>query len=200
MRAFITITPPGELGHKIDEEIRDVARQFPMVAWDNPEKYHITLAFFKFLTAPELVYVRETLRDLAHDYSPFTLSVGNLAYLHKRHEDSIIFVDVVDQGKTLTALYKQLKLVLDKEKLFIRGRVELQIRIGRLRRTRYTHESKRILADLAKNEINPIGEFEVRALDIYESFYSRDENDTRYQLIESFPLGTHLLISKSMRG
>lgn len=188
MRAFIAITPPDELRGKIGEEIKDLTRKFPTITWDSPDKYHITLAFFKFLTVPELAFVRETLRDLAHDYSPFTLSVGNLAYLHKRHEDSIIFVDVVDRDKTFVTLYKQLKLILDKEKLFLRERVELQIRIGRLRRTRFPNESKRILASLAKNEINPVGEFQVQALDIYESLYSRDANDTRYQLIETFPL------------
>lgn len=188
MRVFIALSLPNELRQKIGEEIRDVTARFPMVTWDDPEKYHITLAFFKFLAEPEFVYVRETLRDLAREYPPFTLSVAGLGYFHKRHEDSIVFMDVIDQDKALAALYKQLKLELDREKLFLRERVELQIRIGRLRRTRFPHEGKRILADLAKNEINPIGEFQVRALDIYESLYSRDKNDTRYQLIESFPL------------
>lgn len=188
MRAFIAITPLNELRHKIGEEVKDLTRKFPTITWDGPEKYHLTLAFFKFLTPPELAFVREVLRDLTHDYTPFTLSVGGLSYLHKRHEDSIVFIDVQDTNKSLGALYKQLKLMLEKERLFLRERVELQIRIGRLRRTRYIHESKRILADLAKNEINPIDEFEVQALDVYESLYSRDENDTRYQLIESFPL------------
>lgn len=188
MRAFIALSLPEDSKNSIGNTIEKLSANFPEVRWEDKNKAHITLAFFKFITGDEITFIRNTLRDISQENKAFNLSVGPLSYFYKRHGDSIVYLDVLDPEEKLKPIYTELKKKLDSKKLFLPKRVDLHTTIGKVGKTRYPHELKKLLANLAKNEVPDIGEFPVKSLDFYESLFGRDENTSRYQLIESFPL------------
>lgn len=185
-RAFLAITPPIEIRQEISKIINILKSKFPAIAWENPEKIHLTLIFFGAIKDEKLSAVKSILSDLTKEQKQFELTIGNLSYFYKKHEDSIILLNINDQQGILRNFYQNLKEKLRKEEISIRERLSLHLTIGRLKRKRYPHEVKNILSQLGKEKIKTAGNFSVGYISLYESLYSKNLNTTEYRLLQSF--------------
>ncbi len=177
----------ADLKEEIGKIVGRLRKNEPTISWESPEKLHITIAFFPYLGTQHLAFTQSTLDFLANTHKTFNLKVTNLAYFYKRHENSIVFLGIEDPDKKLRAFYNNLKEKLGEEKLFLKERLDPYLTIGRLKRRRYIHETKEILADTTRNEITLNQEFEVASIDLYESLFRRDENTSQYRLVNRFP-------------
>ena len=188
IRAFLAITPPPQIKSNIAHIIKRLHTQFPFVRWENPQKVHLTLAFLGALSQEKLVKLRTVLKDITREVLPFELTVTNLSYFHKKHADSIVFLNVEDRTKALRSVYRTLMTQLTEERIFLPQRLAPHITIGRVKRTRFPHEVKNILHELSKVQDTTIERFTVDAIDLYESLYSKEVNTTQYRILQSFQL------------
>lgn len=188
IRAFIAIDLPNQTQEKIGQITHNFVKQFPQVRWELPEKMHITLAFLGALPDDKVNSVRPLLHHIAQNHTPFELTITDLSYFYKKHEDSLVYLDVVDREKNLQMLYRTLQKELENDQYSLPQRFTPHVTIGKLKRLRFPHEVKKILYDLAKFEIPQIENFSVTSIGLFESIYSKDVNTTRYKTIEIFPL------------
>lgn len=187
-RVFLAITPSIEIRQEISRIINILKNKFPDISWENPEKAHLTLVFFGAINNEKLSAVKSVLSDITKAQKKFELTIDNLSYFYKKHEDSIVLFDIKDQEELLRNFYQNLKEQLREKEISIRERISLHLTIGRLKRKRYPHEVKHILNQLLKEEIKPVGNFSVGEIFLYESLYSKNLNTTEYRLLQNFPL------------
>lgn len=122
-------------------------------------------------------------------HEPVEVIPGGLSYFYRRGADSIIFLDIQDKKRHLRNLYKTLFANLADEGFYPPTRFTPHITLGRLKRQRYEHERKRILARITEAEVPLPPRFAAEELDVYESIYAKGENTHRHHLLKSFPFG-----------
>ena len=189
MRVFIAISLPTDIKEGISSQTDPLKTQFPRVKWEQPNKLHITLAFLGKIDKGRLEDLKTGIAEVTKNSQAFNLTVLNgLSYFYKRHADSIIFINVQDPNHKLKTFYQKLQKSLKSIGFFLPERLSPHITVGRLKRIRFPNERKRILADIAKVEPRPLGEFVVKALDLYESLYSLEKSTSQYKLIKAFTL------------
>lgn len=191
IRAFIAITPTNDVRAKIGDAVKNLRSKFPNVRWEDPNKLHLTLAFLGAVREEKVKLIKGALQTITQEHFTFQLKIDGLSYFYKKHQDSIIFLDVEDYG-ALRELYSTLKAKLKEIGLFL-PRLTSHITMGRVKRMNFPHERKQILSQIIKEKIPSIGEFSVRSIHLYESLYSKKINTTQYRLLQSFPfrLDTH---------
>lgn len=78
MRLFIGIDLPPELKQTILEFQSELRRLGMDGSWKSQENFHITLEFLGELESQRLVFLTETLTNLAQNYRPFQLNIAGL--------------------------------------------------------------------------------------------------------------------------
>lgn len=188
-RLFVAITPPQDIKEDIAKIINAVKRQNSEVRWENPSNTHITLAFLGSIHRDLIPKISAALAKTAAKFPKIEIGIGDLGYFYNKREDSIIFLDVIDKEKILREVYKDLFYNLSEQDFFISSKFTPHITIGRLKKQRYPHERKRMLAEICEREIEEIGNFTVENIDLYESMNNEDK-ENRYRVLRSFPLKT----------
>lgn len=186
---FAAITPPQDIKEEIAKIINAVKRQNSEVRWENPLNTHITLAFLGSIRRDLIPKISEALAKTAAKFPKIKIGIGGLGYFYNKREDSIIFLDVIDKEKILREVYKDLFYNLSEQDFFISSKFVPHITIGRLKKRRYPHERKSMLAEICEREIEGIGNFTVESIDLYESMNNEDK-ENRYRILRSFPLKT----------
>lgn len=185
MRVFIAISPPEETKSKIGEVISTLHRDFPSVKWENPEKLHLTLAFLGMLAEEKVNTLKDTLRHITSKFRAFELDLTEISYFYKKHDDSIIYIDIMDKSGQLKEFYKSLRRALLARDIFLPERIDPHIAIGRAKGEKHVHVIKELLVDIARTEIPRIGSFQVNSVNIYHSMFSKSENSSNYRLLQS---------------
>ena len=185
MRVFVAISPPEETKTVIGQLIADLRKNFPQVKWEDPEKLHLTLAFLGMLVDEKVNTLKDILREATPNFRAFELEIGDLSYFYKKHDDSIIYLDVVDRSGELKNFYQTLRHTLLERDIFLPDRIDPHISIGRVKRVRKVHVVKDILVDISRSEIPHIGNFIVNSANVYHSLFSRDDNSSNYHLLQS---------------
>lgn len=195
-RLFVAITPPQDKNVAITKIINAIKYQNHDVKWENPLNAHITLAFLGSTPRDLIPKISSALAKTAAKFPKIEIGIGGLGYFYNKREDSIIFLDVIDKEKILREVNKDLSRNLSEEDFLISSKFTPHITIGRLKKRRYPHERKRILAEICEREIDPdligierIGNFTIQNIDLYESVKGEDE-ESRYRVLRSFPLKT----------
>lgn len=125
----------------------------------------------------------------AAKFEPFEAQANGISYLYKRGADSVVYLDIRDPDRALRNLYKELFRGLVEESFYPPTRFTPHISLGRLKKQRYEHDRKRILQQAINIDFKPLGGFNIDNLDVYESIYQSGNNQQRYHLLKSFPLG-----------
>ena len=188
MRVFIAISPPEETKDSIGNLIVDLKKEFPQVNWVDSEKLHLTLAFLGMLAEEKVNTLKSTLRDTTPKFKPFDLELTDISYFYKKHDESIIYLDVVDKSGELKNFFRSLRRALLKRDIFLPERIDPHITIGRVKRVRYTHIVKDTLVEITRRKISRVGNFRVSSINIYHSMFSKSENSSNYRLLQSSPL------------
>lgn len=192
MRVFVAISPPTEIVSKISELINVLHKDFPLVKWENSEKLHLTLAFLGMLAEEKVNTLKDVLRETAPKFRTFELEIGELSYFYKKHDDSIIYLDVIEKNGEFRNFYRTLRKALLERDIFLPERLDLHITIGRVKRVRHVHVVKDILVNVARKQIPPVGTFNVSSIGVYHSMFSKEGRTSNYRLLHSSPLDTGL--------
>lgn len=189
MRVFIAISPPEEIRSEVQKIISDNEKKFPQIRWESSDKLHLTLAFLGMLKEEKVNILRDILYQAVSESNSFELELGEISYFYKKHDDPIIYVDVIDRDKKLREFYKTLRRQLAEKDILLPERLTPHISIGRLKRTRHAHEVKENLLEFVRSGIRTQGNFKVNSINLYQSLFSKYENTSNYHLIQSFSLG-----------
>ncbi len=119
----------------------------------------------------------------------FFLQPVTLETLYQRHEPSLVYLLVADRDGELVSLQKKLSAALDEITPQPRRKFLPHLTIGRVRKSDPTFV-KRSLDKLSQVEVEPISQFEVDRVHIYESFLSK--SGSSHQRLAGFNLGKRL--------
>lgn len=185
MRVFVAISPPEETKNAVGQLIDGLRKDFPQVKWEDPEKLHLTLAFLGMLAEEKVNTLKDVLREVAPNFKSFELELTELSYFYKKHDDSIIYLDVVDRSGELKEFYRSLRKALLARDIFLPDRVDPHITIGRVKRVRKVHEVKDVLVDISRRETPAIGSFKVNSANVYHSMFGGDNKSFSYRLLQA---------------
>lgn len=185
MRVFVAISPPESTRTEIGQVIAGLRKDFPQVKWEDPEKIHLTLAFLGMLAEEKVNTLKDILRDVTPNFNSFELEISGASYFYKKHDDSIIYLDVIDRSGELKNFYRTLKRTLVARDIFLPDRIDPHITIGRVKRVRKVHVVKDTLVEVARTEIPPIASFKVSSANVYHSMFSGDNDSFNYRLLQA---------------
>lgn len=117
-------------GIELDERVRK--RCAEISAWlqanglnaryDDPSKFHITLAFLGWVDADQTEPIRDRLETIAHAAPPFTLTLDKIGAFPNERRPKIVWIGARDQGAAFRRLayaarsaYEQLGFNFDKD-------------------------------------------------------------------------------------
>lgn len=192
IRTFIAITPPPEITSQISYILEKLQDQNNIVHWETPEKAHVTLMFLGDIPQARVEEAAKAVLETANNFSKFSIRTDVISYFYKDKvgNDSVIFLSIHDPTKQLRRLHRLLARNLSTHEFSPSTHFSAHITIGRLKKQRYPHEQKRILAEIADIDIPRGNEFEVTHLNIYESISqgppAQASDGHRHHLLKSF--------------
>lgn len=188
IRTFIAVTPSPEVTSQIGDILEKLQNQNNVAHWENPEKAHITLAFLGNIPQARVDEAAKAVSETANNFPKFSIRTDVVSYFYKDKtgNDSVIFLSIYDPAKHLRSLHSLLARNLAEHEFSPGTHFSAYITIGRLKKQRYPHEQKRILAEIADIDVPRGHEFKVTRIHIYESISQGDGH--RHHLLRSFEL------------
>lgn len=187
LRTFIAIEPPEKIKRHIGSIITKLKKKGYPIVWISPDKAHITLHFLGNIGQSRMEMAAKITEEVSKIFQNFTLTTGSVAYFYterlSRH--SVVFLDVIDRDKKLRKLYNVLRNNLKNAGFHPPNRIYPHITLGRLKKQRRKHTSRRILSELSETDLNFIP-FKVETLSIFESV---GNGEKRYHLLKRFKFG-----------
>jgi len=185
-RLFVAVDLPEEVRSEVEKLQLSLDKLHLPVKWELPQKVHLTLSFLGRLTDEGVGQARAVVADTAQMFSAHPLRPITLGTLYQRHEPSLIYLFVTDRTGELAALQKELSGRLDKITPQPHHKFWAHVTIGRILKSGPT-VVKQSLDKLEEVDIDPLPEFEVDKICVYESFLSKAGSS--YQRLGSFNLG-----------
>ena len=184
-RLFVAVDLPGEVKSQIEKLQLTLDKLRLPVKWELPQKVHLTLSFLGRLTDENVNQVRRIVANTARIFSPHKLQLVALGTLYQRHEPSLIYLQVTDRSGELTALQAELARRVDEITPQPQHKFWAHVTIGRVLKSDPT-VVKHSLDKLEEVDIDPLAEFEVDKICLYESFLTKAGSS--YQRLGSFNL------------
>lgn len=165
MRTFFAIPIPEQLKIRIDDLLIPLKKLHPGFNWVKPENHHLTLHFLGEISDNEYDRLKAALRKYKPPISPFDLSFGQIGAFPRLSNPSILYISVVEGGKSVQMIYNSLSELLSKTKIKsdTKKRFKPHLTICRIRKKDYnfTPES---FKDISFEE-----EFRVKHIQIFSS-------------------------------
>lgn len=189
-RIFIAINLPEIIKNKLVEYQKEIdefffEENFHPIRWTKKENLHITLEFLGYLTEEEILKVKEVLKNLVKNFSPFEVNLIEVRYGPKEEKIPRMIWVVGERKKEILDLKEKLDDKLKKSINFEPEKREFtpHITLGRIRKWQF----KAIPLDerpKVKKEIDL--NLKVNSIELMESILKRTGPD--YKIIESFLL------------
>ena len=185
-RLFVAVDLPGEVKSQIEKLQLTLDKLRLPVKWELPQKVHLTLSFLGRLADEDVNQARRIVANTARIFSPHTLQLVAIGTLYQRHEPSLIYLLVADRSGELTDLQAELARRVDEITPQPQHKFWAHVTIGRVLKSDPT-VVKHSLDKLEEVDIDPLVEFEVDKICLYESFLTKAGSS--YQRLGSFNLG-----------
>jgi len=156
------------------------------IKWEKSSKLHLTLAFLGKLDDSDIGQVRRIGREVTRSYAPFRLQPAVLDTLYQRHEPSLVYLLIANKDGDLDVLQKELAKSLSGVTPQPQRKFLAHVTIGRVLKSDPTHV-KQSLDKLSDVEIDPLPEFDVWEIGLYESFVTQAGGS--FQRVDRFILG-----------
>ena len=184
-RVFIAINLPENL----KEKLLKFEKNFPELPanWVKKENLHLTLVFLGYLKDFHLKKVKEIVKEIAKDFSPFSVFLKRVCFgPPKILPPRLIWVEL-EKNESLENLVKRLQEKLKENKVpFVVEEREFlpHITLARIKKWEFqrmeTEERPRVNESINES-------FEVKSIEIMESHLKR--SGAEYEVIESCLLG-----------
>lgn len=154
------------------------------MVWEKPEKLHLTLNFLGRLDDSQISAVSAQVAKICDRTTAFSSSTGFIAALYKRHEQSLVYLDLSGDLEPLIQLQKTLSLSLAQLSFSQPRRYFPHITLGKIKKSDpVTVKSQ--LGKIDDAHLKVTAKFAIDHLTLYESLVS-DKGST-YQRIQVFP-------------
>jgi 2'-5' RNA ligase len=189
LRSFIAIDLPAELKQVIGEYQASLKTIAETIRWEEPKNLHLTLFFLGKLKDEELHQVNQVLLSKLHE-KPFRLQPAGLSYLYKKHEDSLIYIDVAGDSTAVQHLQNEVsRLIKISIDMTLPHRFLPHMTIGRLKPFVNPPEKKLILRSIFSQQPGKFPAFTVTEIKIMQTVFSSDKSH-RYITHFKLPLDT----------
>jgi len=183
-RVFIAINLPESL----KEKLAKFEKNFPELPakWVKKENLHLTLVFLGYLKDFHLEKVKEVVKEVGKNFSPFSLSLKRVCFgPPKTSPPRLVWVEL-EKNEVLEDLVKKLQEKLKENKIpfLVEDREFLpHITLARIRKWEFQRmepEERPRINEIIKES------FEVKSIEIMESHLKR--SGAEYSVLESAPL------------
>jgi len=191
-RIFFAILPPEEIRNSVLRLIERFKKNpktcsLP-IRWEDPQKIHITIIFMGMLNQQKIEKISKIADILASRTPKYTLFAGKVNYLFKKHQDSIIYLEIEDKNKRYLNFFKEFTNTLKENGFYPPSRAGLHLTIGRLKKVRYPSHKKQILLTVSENSEGVYKEFGVSKFYLMESIFDPKINTTSFHPLRDFNL------------
>lgn len=184
-RLFIAVRPPDAFIQKVTILQNQLDHLHLPLVWEPPEKIHLTLTFLGRIEEEHHPAITKILTDVSHRFSPFSLIPSFLDTMYQKHETSYVYLGLSGDTDILKEIYQLLSKSLANIHIPIPQRYLPHITIGKLKK--YDQFStKQYLEKISDFPYQPLPEFNVDNLTLYENLLARDTS--HYQQLGRFVL------------
>jgi 2'-5' RNA ligase len=167
IRTFIAVELPQEIHDKLKQLQDDLKASMPDVRWTKYGNVHLTLKFLGDVQISRIDAISETLRGIARQFSPFTISLTGIGAFPNSRRPRVVWVGLEKGGDKLIKIAESIeasmrKLGFPREK----RKFSPHLTVGRVRRL--TNPSAMTQA-LERSVVGKIGEFVVQRVSLIRS-------------------------------
>jgi len=171
-RLFIALHLPDNLNQDIEVIQKQLEKLKLPLQLESLDKLHLTLNFLGRVETEQIPGINKIISTVSQQYSPFTLAPAYLDSMYKKHADSFVYLGVSGQTQTLKELQKSLADSLSQIPIPQPEKFFPHITIARYKKADPTF-IKSAMDQLDNLEFNPLPEFTVSDLTLYESYLSQ---------------------------
>lgn len=197
LTTFIAIPIPEETKPKLAQIQENLKKQNLPIAWEDPNKAHITLVYLGKISQERMEVACKTAEQAAKNHQPFELHLGPIGYFAKekgtRH--TVTYLNIIDPQKNLRNLYKDISKNLSHENFYPPERLQPHLTLGRIKKMRSKQEMQKVLTQIDRLDLDPNQTLPVNQINIYKSDYPQrskihaGQPTTKHHLLKSYPLG-----------
>jgi 2'-5' RNA ligase len=164
MRAFLGISIPDELKHKI----LDVQRKFSDfdIKFVEPENLHFNLKFFKEIDNDNIEKLRLILEEIVKKYEPFEIEIKGLGVFPNKNYIRVVWIGVKEGCNTLVSLADEIQNSIESLGFLKEGKFVPHLTLGRVRTARNKENLKGYVEELQDVEI---GKMKVDEIKLFQS-------------------------------
>jgi 2'-5' RNA ligase len=184
IRTFIAVELPQEIQDRLQKLQGDLGASMPDVRWIKHGNVHLTLKFLGDVQVSRIDAISEALRDVARQFSPFTMSLVGIGAFPNSRRPRIVWTGVEKGTEKLVEIARLIeasmkRLGFPREKRPFRP----HLTVGRIRRV--TNPAAMTEA-LERSEVGELGEFIVERISLIKS--QLDPAGSMYTTLAEAPL------------
>ena len=176
MRAFLGISIPNELKHKILE----VQRKFSDfdIKFVETENLHFNLKFFKEINDEEIEKLRRIVEEAFKKIGVFEIEIKGLGAFPNNNYIRVIWIGVKEGYNIITSLAESIQDSIEPLGFFKEEKFVPHLTLGRIRTARNKNELRALLEELKDADI---GRMKVDSIKLFKSILS--PNGPKYEEI-----------------
>ena len=167
IRTFIAVELPQEIHDRLQKLRVHFGASMRDVRWTKHGNVHVTLKFLGDVQVSRIDAISEALRDIAHQFSPFTMSLAGIGAFPNSRKPRIVWVGIekganslIEMAKLIETSMKRLGFPLEKRPF------RPHLTVGRVRRLT---DPARMTEALERSEVGELGEFIVERVNLIKS-------------------------------
>jgi len=167
IRSFLAIELPGPVLRKIGEIQGGLKSSRADVRWTNPETIHLTLKFFGNIEESRIDPIFKSIEEPIRNTPPFSLKVRGVGAFPHLKNPRVIWIGLVDEGKILTSLQKEIEAQLEKIGFQHEDRpFHPHLTLGRMKSNR---EKEDLVGRIEGHKEEELGNFQVERVILFKS-------------------------------
>lgn len=187
IRLFIAVDPNDQFRKDLAELTRELRGRFDrQVKWDDPEKFHLTLAFLGDVERGKLNPIRETCRAAAENCHAFPLRFDHIGAFPSSRKPSVLWVGC-QSSAPLDQLVYQIRAGLTQSGLeFDQKPFRAHLTLARINPLIQPEKSTELLISMKQLDLGRLKEQTIKSVTIYQSELMR--MGARYTPLAQFAL------------
>jgi len=167
IRSFLAIELPGPVLRKIGEIQGGLKSSRADVRWTNPETIHLTLKFFGNIEESRIDPIFKSIEEPIRNTPPFSLKVRGVGAFPHLKNPRVIWIGLVDEGKILTSLQKEIEAQLERIGFQHEDRpFHPHLTLGRMKSNR---EKEDLVGRIEGHKEEELGNFQVERVILFKS-------------------------------
>jgi len=167
IRTFIAVELPQEIQDRLQQLQDDLGASMPDVRWTKRGNVHLTLKFFGDVQVSRIGAISEALKDIARQFSPFTMNLAGIGAFPNSRKPRIVWVGIEKGAGSLIEIANLIEASMGKLGFPREGRpFRPHLTVGRIR---HLTNPAAMTEALERSEVGELGEFIVERICLIKS-------------------------------